>query len=193
MTLAQLDALDAAGWKSQDLAGAVPDTVDPEHTKVLSLRRLFETVRDFDRRIEVAVETKHPTRYAGLVEERLVRLLREFDWHRAGSPVRVMSFSGVALNRVERLAPELPVVLLIEGLSWKVTRGVLSPGWIAGPGIDELRKRPRLGHRLRRAGHRIVVWTVNTEEDLDYCMDLGVEAVISDRPDRLRSLLESVR
>ena len=190
MTLAQLDALDAAGWKTQELAGAVPDSVDPEHTKVLSLRRLLETVRDYDRRIEVAIETKHPTRYGGLVEERLVRLLRDFGWHRAGSPVRVMSFSGVALNRVERLAPELPVVLLIEGISWRVTRGVLSPGWIAGPGIDELRRRPRLGHRLRRAGHRIVVWTVNTADDLELCVDLGVEAVISDRPDRLRRLLQ---
>jgi len=193
MTLKQLDELDAAGWKQHALAGAVPDSVDPEHGKVLSLRRLFETLRDYDRRIELAIETKHPTRYAGLVEERLVELVREFGWHRAGSPVRIMSFSGVALNRVERLAPELPVVLLIEGVSWKVTRAVLSPGWIAGPGIDELRAKPKLGRRLTRAGHRIVVWTVNTEEDLEYCLDLGAEAVITDSPDRVRSLLEALR
>ena len=192
MTLAQLDALDAADWKQHALAGSLPDSVDPDHNKVLSLRRLFETVRDYDRRIEVAVETKHPTRYAGLVEERLVDLVREFGWDRAGSPVRVMSFSGVALKRVERLAPELPVVLLIEGISWKVTRAVLSPGWIAGPGIDELYLKPELGGRLRRAGHRIVVWTVNTEEDLEYCMDLGVEAVMTDRPDHLRGLIEKL-
>jgi glycerophosphoryl diester phosphodiesterase len=194
MTLAQLDELDAADWKQRQLAGAtLPDSVDREHTKVLSLRRLLETLRDYDRRIELAIETKHPTRYAGLVEERLVSLVREFGWDRAGSPVRVMSFSGVALNRVERLAPELPVVLLIEGISWKVTRAILAPGWIAGPGIDELRTKPRLGRRLRRAGHRIVVWTVNTEEDLDYCLDLGVEAVITDRPDHVRGLLAGVR
>ena len=191
MTLAQLDALDAAQWKA--LHGAQPDSVDPDHSKVLSLRRLFETVRDYDRRIELAIETKHPTRYAGLVEQRLVDLVREFGWARAGSPVRVMSFSGVALKRVERFAPELPVVLLIEGQSWKVTRAVLSPDWIAGPGIEELRSKPRLAYRLRRAGHRIVVWTVNTEEDLDYCMDIGVEAVMTDRPDHLRGLLRALR
>ena len=192
MTLAQLDALDAADWKHpwRDLAAELPDSVDREHTKVLSLRRLFETVRDYDRRIELAIETKHPTRYAGLVEERLVDLVREFGWHRAGTPVRVMSFSGVALMRVERMAPEVPVVLLIEGISWKVTRAVLSHGWIAGPGIDELRAKPKLGGRLRAAGHRIIVWTVNTQEDLEHCIDLGVEAVITDRPDHLRSLLE---
>jgi glycerophosphoryl diester phosphodiesterase len=103
-----------------------------------------------------------------------------------------MSFSGVALNRVERLAPELPVVLLIEGVSWKVTRAVLSPGWIAGPGIEELRTKPKLGRRLRRAGHRIAVWTVNTDADLDLCLDLGVEAVITDRPDHVRGLLKEL-
>jgi glycerophosphoryl diester phosphodiesterase len=195
MTLAQLDELDAADWKYpwRDLDDELVDSVDRNHTKVLSLRTLLETVRDYDRRVEVAIETKHPTRYAGLVEERLVALLREFGWVRAGSPVRVMSFSGVALKRVERLAPELLVVLLIEGVSWKVTRGMLAPGWIAGPGIDELRAKPRLGGRLRAAGHRIVVWTVNTEEDLEYCLDLGVEAVMTDRPDYLRALLSEVR
>ncbi len=191
MTLAQLDALDAADWKQpwRDLAEELPDSVDREHTKVLSLRRLCETVRDYDRRIELAIETKHPTRYAGLVEVRLVDLLREFGWDRAGSPVRVMSFSGVALRRVERLAPELHVVLLIEGVSWKVTRAVLAPGWVAGPGIEELRARPRLAGRLSRAGHRMVVWTVNNREDLELCLDLGVEAVITDRPDFVRRLL----
>jgi glycerophosphoryl diester phosphodiesterase len=195
MTLAQLNQLDAAEWKHpwRDLDDELPDTVDRSHTKVLSLRTLLETVRDYDRRVELAIETKHPTRYAGLVEERLVDLLREFGWVRAGSPVRVMSFSGVALTRVERLAPELLVVLLIEGVSWKVTRAMLAPGWIAGPGIEELRAKPRLGRRLREAGHRIVVWTVNTEEDLDYCLDLGVEAVMTDRPDYLRTLLEQAR
>jgi glycerophosphoryl diester phosphodiesterase len=186
LELSELHDLDFASWKGT--GNEAPD-VDEESRRVLTLERLLDTVAGADRSVELAVETKHPTRYAGLVEERLVDLVREFGWHRAGSPVRVMSFSGVALMRVERMAPELQVVLLIEGVSWKVARAVLAPGWIAGPGIDELRAKPRLGGRLRKAGHRIVVWTVNTEDDLDFCVDLGVEAVITDRPDHLRSLL----
>jgi len=136
------------------------------------------------------VETKHPTRYAGLVERNLVELLEEFKWTGAGSPVRVMSFSGVALTRVQRLAPELEVVLLIEGTSWQVTRGILRPGWIAGPGVEELRQRPRLAGRLRKRGHRIHVWVVNSEADLELCLSLGVEAVITDRPDHIIALLD---
>jgi glycerophosphoryl diester phosphodiesterase len=184
MTLRELDELDAASWKNPwaDLDDEAEEP-DRDHTRVLTLRRLLETVRDYDRPVDLAIETKHPTRYAGLVERRLVGLLDEFGWAGAGSPVRIMSFSGVALTRVQRLAPTLDVVLLIEGkVSWQVTKAMLRPGWIAGPGIDELRERPRLGPRLRRSGHRIHVWTVNTAEDLRLCQDLGVEAVITDRP-----------
>ena len=82
--------------------------------RVLTLRKLLETVADCDRRVELAIETKHPTRYGGLVERRLVEQLRHFGWHRPGSPARVMSFSYTALQRVQRLAPDVPLVMLIE-------------------------------------------------------------------------------
>ena len=77
MDLADLDELDFASWKNPwaDLDDEAPDR-DPEVGKVLTLRKLLETVADYDRRVEVAIETKHPTRYGGLVERRLVELLR---------------------------------------------------------------------------------------------------------------------
>ncbi|HET7689035.1 MAG TPA: glycerophosphodiester phosphodiesterase family protein [Nocardioidaceae bacterium] len=184
MTLDELDELDFASWKKPwaELDDEAPD-VDEDSRKVLTLRRLLEMARDYDRPVDLAIETKHPTRYAGLVERRLVELLDEFGWAGTGSPARVMSFSPVALTRVERLAPDLEVVLLTDGrYSWRLTSGVLSPGWIAGPGIELLRENPRLGSKLRRSGRRIHVWTVNTVEDLDLCLDLGVEAVITDDP-----------
>jgi len=191
MTLQQLDELDAASWKNPwadlDDEAELPER---DESKVLTLRRLLEVVRDYDRPVDLAIETKHPTRFAGLVERRLVETLDEHGWAGPRSPARVMSFSAVALTRVQKLAPALEVVLLIEGsVSWQVTKGMLSPGWIAGPGVDELRDKPRLGRRLREQGHRIHVWTVNTVDDLDLCLDLGVEAVITDRPARILSLL----
>jgi glycerophosphoryl diester phosphodiesterase len=190
LTLDELNELDAASWKTPwaelDDESAEMDQGD---NRVLTLRRLLEVVRDYDRVVDLAVETKHPTRYAGLVERRLVDVLDEFGWAGAGSPVRVLSFSGVALTRVQRLAPELEVAFCIEGLSWQVTRGILGPGWIAAPGIEELRRQPRLGERLLRLGTRLQVWVVNTEADLDLCLDLGAEAVTTDRPDYILGLL----
>lgn len=193
MRLEQLSDLDAASWKHPwaDLDDEALD-VDEERNRVLTLRRLLEVVRDHDRPIELAIETKHPTRYAGLVERTLVDLLWKFGWTGADAPVRIMSFSGVALNRVRRLAPEIEVVLLIEGQAWKVTRSMLADGWIAGPGIQELRDKRKLARRLREMGHRIHVWVVNSEEDLELCLDLGVEAVITDDPKRVLSWLARV-
>ncbi|GAA1931932.1 glycerophosphodiester phosphodiesterase [Nocardioides marmoribigeumensis] len=190
MRLEQLSDLDAASWKSPwaDLDDESVE-VDEEFNRVLTLARLIEVVRDYDRVLELAIETKHPTRYAGMVERTLVDMLWKHGWTGAGAPVRVMSMSGVALTRVRRLAPEMEVVLLIEGQSWKVTRQALGDDWIAGPGIEQLKDKPKLGRRLREDGRRIHVWTVNTEADLQICLDLGAEAVITDIPDRVLSWL----
>lgn len=186
MDLAQLDELDFASWKNPwaDLDDEAPD-VDEAARKVLTLRRLMAMVADYGRPVELAVETKHPTRYTGLVERRLVELLREFGWTGPGSPVRVMSFSWVALNRVRRLAPDVDVVFLVDKVSvWRVARRFVGEDWIIGPGIDLLRANPRFADKLRRTGHRIHVWTANTPEELDLCVSIGAEAVITDTPAR---------
>lgn len=193
MQLEQLDELDFAAWKNpwRELDDEAPD-LDDAHRKVLTLRRLLEAVRDYDRPVDLAIETKHPTRYAGLVERRLVELLSEHAWAGAGSPARVMSFSWVALSRVRRLAPELELVLLIDRQhSWRLTKELVTEDWIAGPGIDLLRESPRVGRRLRAQGRRLHVWTVNTPADLDLCLELGVEAVITDDPGTILRRLDA--
>ncbi len=182
MELQDLAELDLASWKNPwaDLDDEAPDT-DPELGRVLTLRKLLETVADCDRRVEVAIETKHPTRYGGLVERRLVQLLTEFGWSGPGTPVRVMSFSFTALQRVSRLAPAVPLVMLIDKAHhWPMLRRMVEPDWIIGPGIGELREHPGLGRHLN--GRRVHVWTVNSDADLELCQELGVEAVITDRP-----------
>jgi glycerophosphoryl diester phosphodiesterase len=186
MELAQLHELDFASWKNPwgDLDDEAPE-VDEDTRTVLTVRRLLETVRDYDRPVDLAIETKHPTRFGGLVERRLVELLTGFGWAGKDSPVRVMSFSWVALNRVKKLAPDLEAVLLIDRqYTWRLTKNLVDDDWIAGPGIHLLRENPRLGPRLRRRGRRIHVWTVNSAEDLDLCSELGVEAVMTDDPAR---------
>ena len=193
--LADLDRLDFASWKQPwgELDDEAPE-LDEEAKRVLTLARLLDTVGDYDRKVDLAIETKHPTRYAGLVERRLVELLERYGWARSGSPVRVLSFSPLALSRVQRLAPELDLVLCFErSYSWPVATSVLAPGWIAGPGIELLRENPRLAHRLVSRGRRMHVWVVNDPEDLDLCMSLGVEAVITDDPRGSLTHLETLR
>ncbi len=184
MELADLESLDFAGWKRPwaDLDDEAPD-IDPELAKVLTMRRLLETVADYPRRVELAIETKHPTRYAGLVERRLVHLLDEFGWTGPDSPARIMSFSWVALRRIRRLAPDLDLVMLVEtSAQWYRSRPFADADWIAGPGIELVRDRPDLVRRMVKAGLRVHCWTVNAPADIDRCIDLGIEALITDTP-----------
>src|SRR4051812_2434151 len=184
MELAELEQLDFAAWKHPwaELDDEAPD-VDKDLDKVLTLRRLLETVAGYARPVQLAIETKHPTRYAGLVERRLVELLADFGWAGSRSPARVMSFSWVALRRVSRLAPLLELVYLVEApLAWASSRPFAEPDWIAGPGIELLQKHPDMVRRIHGAGTRVHVWTVNTRAELELCRELGVDAVITDQP-----------
>lgn len=184
MDLADLNELDFAAWKNPwaDLDDEAPER-DESLDRVLTLRKLLETVADFDRRVEVAIETKHPTRFGGLVERRLVEMLSDFGWDVPGSPVRVMSFSFTALQRVERLAPGVQLVQLVDKYQyWSMLRRVMGPDWIVGPGIELLREHKKLARRITASGRSMHVWTVNTERDLQLCLDAGVAAVITDRP-----------
>ncbi len=192
MELADLDQLDFAAWKNPwaELDDEIPAT-DEELRRVLTMRRLLETVAGLERRVELAIETKHPTRYAGLVERRLAELLAEFGWTGPDSPVRVMSFSNTALHRMRKLAPDLRLVQLMDRKhQWPMLANVLPRDAVLGPGIRVLREFPRFGPRLADTGRDLHVWTVNTEADLKICLDLGVRAVITDRPGTIIDLLE---
>lgn len=191
MNLAELDELDFSSWKSpwSEMDDEAPQR-DPKSGKVLTLRTLLQTVADYDRHVELAIETKHPTRYGGLVERRLVEALDDFGWAGAGSPARVMSFSWNAACRLRKLAPDLDIVMLVDKAHhWPVLRPVVEDDWIMGPGIKALRAHPGLGRHLRKDGRELHVWTVNDESDLEICLDLGVTAVISDRPAHILELL----
>ncbi|MFF4588535.1 glycerophosphodiester phosphodiesterase [Streptomyces sp. NPDC001388] len=197
LELADLAALDFGSWKTREAREAWHARVedpdwevrpeDREETSVLTLERLLELVSDAGRRVELAVETKHPTRWAGQVEERLLALLKRFGLDApasaAESPVRVMSFSARSLHRVHAAAPTLPTVYLTQFVSPRLRDGRLPVGvGIAGPSIRIVRNHPLYVERLKKSGHQVHVWTVNEPEDVDACVELGVDAIITNRP-----------
>ncbi|WP_328914653.1 MULTISPECIES: glycerophosphodiester phosphodiesterase [unclassified Streptomyces] len=195
LELADLAALDFGSWKGQHSDPETPERFDPgERSRVLTLHRLLELVADTERRVELAIETKHPTRWAGQVEERLLEELRRFGLDRPApgesSQVRVMSFSSRSLRRVRLAAPALPTVYLMQYVSPRHRDGRLPAGvGIAGPSMRILRANPGYVARLHRAGHRVHVWTVDRPEDVELCVRLGVDAIITNRPAQVLSQL----
>ena len=192
LELADLAELDFGSWKAGWNGSQEPEEPDRDHSSVLTLTRLLELVADSRRPIEMAIETKHPTRYAGLVERRLLEILDHFGWAhpRLGSttPVRVMSSSQLSMRRMRQLAPSLPTVFLMERVPLRFRDGTLPYGVrIAGPSIEIVRAHPRFVQRIQRQGNRVHVWTVDLPDDVDLCLELGVDAIITNRP---RSVLE---
>lgn len=188
LELSDLDTLDFGSWKHpwRELDDEAPD-VDPETHRVLTLRSLLAAVAAHERPVWLAIETKHPTRYAGLVERRLVEQLRVTD-----VAVRVMSFSWLSLRRVREWAPWLPTVFLMDRVPLRYRDGGLPVGCaIAGFSVETVRSRPDQVRRTLDRGHQVYVYTVNDPSDVDRCLDLGVDAIITDRPGRTRKRVDA--
>jgi glycerophosphoryl diester phosphodiesterase len=192
--LDDLRALDFGSWHA-DLpatADAFIEARDSTEAPVLTLERLLEALVAAPRPVRLLVETKHPTRYAGLVEQRLVALLGRFGLAdppvRTASPVTVMSFSPAALRRIRLLAPALPTVQLFLRMPVLRRDGSLAAD-VAGPSIHILWAHPGYVARAHAHGHPIYVWTVDEPEDIELVLGLGVDAVITNRPDAVLARL----
>ncbi|MGW7332638.1 glycerophosphodiester phosphodiesterase [Streptomyces sp. NPDC054840] len=179
MTYAELSALDFGAWKGPGHAGA----------RVLLFEDLLREALAAPRPVGLAVETKHPTRAGGRLEAELARMLRGYGLaDGAAGLVEVMSFSRGALTRLHRLVPGLPAVYLME----RRLRPVHPPyATHAGPGIDLVRRDPGLVPRLKARGLSVRVWTVDEPQDVELCLRLGVDTIITNRPRQVREQLES--
>ena len=162
---------------------------------VLRLDDLIELALAADRPVGLAIETKHPTRYAGLVEQRVVETVRRFGLLRSRfdpeSRVHLMSFAELALRRWREMAPGVPSVFLMERVPLRCRKGWLPfSADVAGPSIEIVRAHPHFVQRVHAAGGRVFVWTVDEPEDVDYCRSLGVDAIITNRPASARARLD---
>jgi glycerophosphoryl diester phosphodiesterase len=188
LELATLQGLDFGSWKQAHSAELEMPEVDRERDMLLTLRHLIATVLECGREVGLAIETKHPTRYAGQVERELANVLKEFGLDRSyelGRPhVCVMSMSQTAIARMRLLCPQVPLVFIMrESVPLRFREGGLPRGAsIAGLDKAIVRRWPNTVQRQHDRGHQVYVWTVDEEADIDRCLDLGVDGIISNRP-----------
>ncbi|MCU1693839.1 MAG: glycerophosphodiester phosphodiesterase [Frankiales bacterium] len=204
LELAELSAFDFASWKDRrdPLLEAAWEEADVDHERrsVLTLDRLLELVVDSrgpaGKPIHLNVETKHPTRYGGLVERCLVDRLQHYGLaqpiSRSVSRVSVMSFAATSLRRVHLLAPTLPTALLMKWVLPRYRDGSL-PRSVSGAGfsLPLLKEHPRLVERVHDHGSRVLCFTADEPEDITFLLDLGVDSVISNHPRRARRLVDA--
>ena len=124
---------------------------------------------------------------AGLTAE-VVRLIEDHNLvHRAV----VSSFDPFALRRVKRLNPRINTGLLyFFDLPANPVRALL----IALADPDALHPEKRLVTReyiawARERGYRVNAWTVDEPAEMKRLIALGVDSIITNRPDALRKVL----
>jgi glycerophosphoryl diester phosphodiesterase len=161
---------------------------------VLTLRRLVEALVERGEPVELAIETKHPTRYAGLVEIALVELLARYGLDRpdpdAAVRPRVMSFAASSLRRLRGMAPALPTVFLMDRVPLRYRDGSLpGPADASGPAVRILRAHPSYVERVHASGGEVHVWTVDEPADVELMCRLGVDVIITNRPGQVLAQL----
>jgi len=189
LELSRLSELDFASWKGATTGDTVEEP-DRDSGRVLTLERLLQLVLDADRPVQLQVETKHPTRYGAYVELALVELLGRYGLleprSRATSRVAVLSYATSSLRRVHALAPGLPTVLNMDRVPVRLRDGSLpSRVFAAGLALSYVQRHPGHVQRVHDRGGRVHVFTANTSEEIDFLLDLGVDAVVSNHPDRV--------
>ena len=166
--------------------------------------------------VEIKLNPNEPELFPGpqLFAETVVQALRGQG---VAERATIQSFDWRVLAPVRRLAPEIAIACLTVERDWldNLARG--EPGaspWTAGLDVDDYSGSvPRLVkaagadvwspyHRdvtisavgeAHALGLRVVVWTVNEERDMRRLIDMGVDGIISDYPDRVRRVMSQMR
>ena len=155
--------------------------------KVMTIREFLILALDSGKSLTLTIETKHITKHHGLLEHKLNDLLREFQLDKNQNnlvKIVLMSFNPLAVLRFSKLNPLIPRVQLKEK-NYPLLRLYPNPGnpEIVGPGIELLTKNPSLITRFKEQGKKIFVWTVNSPQDMRFCLERGIDAIITNYPD----------
>ncbi len=130
------------------------------------------------------IEIKQPG-----IEERVAAVVRECD---ALNDVMVWSFFPQALEWMRRVEPRVPAGLLVaaEAVSrWpqmreRALRLGLQAVSVFFAGIDE-----EVARDCRRSGLALYDWTADSEREIGRLIDLGIDGICTNFPDKAIALL----
>jgi glycerophosphoryl diester phosphodiesterase len=201
LTLERMSELDYSTYdpalpeNAEDLLPERMWTPEPGDRGVLTLESLLDLVADSPG-TRLFIETKHPVRYGGLVELKLIALLHRYGLatpkSKEDSSIVVMSFSALAVRRIRQHSATLPTVLLLGAMSPMRRDGSLPVSAdLAGPDIRLLREDPDYVARAAAFGHETYTWTVDEPADIELCRRLGVRYLATNAPATTRTLLDA--
>jgi len=179
-TLEQIKMCDAGSWFSPEYAGE----------QIPTLEEIFQR---YGTSVNYYIETKNPDAAPGM-EEELVRLLGEYGLIEPAAEnwqVLIQSFSAESLMKIHELEPSLPLIQLFwAGTSKSIQRDLDAVSEYA-VGIGPYKQD--VDAALVEAAHErclaVHPYTVNTVEEMEALIALGVDGMFTNDPDLLDGVL----
>ncbi|ARU61943.1 hypothetical protein CBW65_13565 [Tumebacillus avium] len=173
-TFEEIRRLDAGSWYGEQFRGE----------KIPSLEEVFAEFGD----LVLNVELKNSYYAMPQLEEKTIGLIRKYKLEQQ---VIVSSFHHMSMQELHRLAPDLKTGLLydcvlVDAVAYAKRLGASALHPFFGT------VKPDLVAEAHAAGLMVNVWTVNDEMHMRLCAQAGVDAIITNYPDRLRTVLNSV-
>lgn len=138
-----------------------------------------------DTRLILEMKSLSDLKREDLAAEKIVKALRKYNLL---DRTDIIAFSINACLAFKKLMPDGRIFYL---------NGDLAPHSIKKLGLtgidysmSVLRKNPKWVEQAHKEGLEVNVWTVDTEEDMRYFIDLGVDYITTDYPERLQALLK---
>ncbi len=178
LTLAQVREADAGGWFGRPFAGE----------KVPTLAEALDLLR---RRALAVIEIK-----ADHLAEAVLRVVDDLV---VADQVVIQSFSSETLRRVKAIDGAAPAALLVGNLptspsrmrARRMVREVLSLGANI-LNIWHTTLTPAFYEEVRKRGLTVWTWTVDEEVVLRDVVQMGVQGIATNHPDRLNGVLEEL-
>ncbi len=196
-------------------AAQYPEQESFDGTAMPRLIDLFAMVKTRgDRQVRFNIETKiRPDRPDETADpETFVRLLLQaITQFELKGRVTIQSFDWRTLKLVQALAPTIPTVYLsIQSPSFNNIVNLTGPSWTAGQSLEATGSVPKMvkqaggsvwspyyrdltPENLRDAkslGLKVVPWTINDPNEMRRLRAMGLDGMITDRPDLLIKLLK---
>lgn len=193
-----------------------PDQIPADGETIPTLSAVVDLAKSYGSRVELWIEIKTSPVAPRLssdpnaVAEAVIRLLRRTNYTHSA---KILSFDWRALVRVQQMDPNVASVYLtnISARMDTLRKGKPGPSpWTAGLDIDDHsgsipalvaaaggrfwgprhnQITPEDVARAQRRNIQVHVWTPDSVSDLRRCIRLGVDGIITNRPDRLMALL----
>lgn len=221
MSLSEVKSYDVGRLNpASKYAEAYPEQQPVDGARVPTLAEVFRLVKDagnqqvsFNIEIKINPEQRHLT---WSPRDFVAAVLGVVRAHGMESRVTVQSFDWRALRIVQQMAPAVKTAYLTVNQEWLSNLQPGRPGpspWLGGLDIDDFggstaRAVKAAGGAIWSSYHREIsaaairqardlglevnVWTVNDPGRMRELIEMGVDGIITDYPDRLRKVLESL-